>query len=91
MPTPLEALAFRQALSLRHESFGTDITSTRNLASDDRRALWRSAGLHAGVAIPLGLVLALPRGRFGRAALWPAGLAYLVCAAVLMISAVQLA
>ena len=65
--------------------------STRNLASDDRRALWRSAGLHAGVAIPLGLVLALPRGRFGRAALWPAGLAYLVCAAVLLISAVQLA
>ena len=30
------------------------------------------------------------RARFGRAALWPAGLAYLVCAAVLLISAVQL-
>ena len=224
LPAPLEALAFRQALSLRHESFATDITtligavdraapggpdaaptdrkveermaeawrqlkgkpdapvatppadralrvplivagvsyltmviwslplagpddlgaslvpsviitvlavaylpvmwwSTRNLAADDRRALWRSAAIYAGAAIPLGLVLALltvnisatsvtaiywlllyavvalpgaaaylmMRGRFGRAALWPAGLAYLVCAAVLLISAVQLA
>ena len=33
--------------------------STRNLASDERRALWRSAALYAGVAVPLGLVLAL--------------------------------
>jgi hypothetical protein len=97
--------------------------STRDVASDDRRALWKSAALYAGVAIPLGLVLALltvnisassvtaiywlllyavvalpgaaaylmMRGRFARAALWPAGLAYLVCAAVLLISAVPLA
>lgn len=97
--------------------------STRSLASDDRRALWRSAAVYAGVAVPLGLILALltvnisassvtaiywlllyavvalpgaaaylmMRGRFGREALWPAGLAYLVCAAVLLISAVQLA
>ncbi len=183
LPAPLEALAFRQALSLRHESFATDITtlvgsidralraplivagvsyltmviwslplarpddlgaslvpsviitvlavaylpvmwwSTRNLAADDRRALWRSAGIYAGAAVPLGLVLALltvnisatsvtaiywlllyavvalpgaaaylmMRGRFGRVALWPVGLAYLVCAALLLISAVQLA
>ena len=97
--------------------------STRSSPADERRLLWRSAAVYAGVAVPLGLVLALLtvnisasrvtaiywlllyavatlpgaaayvllRARLGRRALWPAVLAYLVCAAVLLISAVQLA
>ncbi len=96
--------------------------STRGSPPEERRLLWRSAALYAGVAVPLGLVLALLtvnisasrvsaiywlllyavaalpgaaaylmlRARLGRSALWPAVLAYLVCAAILLISAVQL-
>jgi hypothetical protein len=46
--------------------------------------------LYAVAALPGAAAYLMLRARLGRSALWPAVLAYLVCAAILLISAVQL-